>query len=251
MWKLQIQPQYASHNSWEALAVQEELGYEALELSVPPYAGSLDGRRQWYQKSGRLNAIHGAFVDVNPGSSDPDVCALSMRRCHESCSLAKSLGVKHVIFHSSCETFLRGAYLDLWAGRCASFYETLADLYDIQIWLENSQDIDATPLDELMKRIPDPRIGVCLDFGHIHYSRMPMEQWFEILGERVGYLHLSDNNGLYDEHLPLGDGTVNWEAADALWKNTGKKMLLTLETGGIEGAARSVAYLKEHGLFGF
>jgi sugar phosphate isomerase/epimerase len=77
-----------------------------------------------------------------------------------------------------------------------------------------------------------------------------MEQWFEILGDRIGYLHLSDNGGLYDDHLPLGDGTVDWAAADALWKGLGRDTYLTFEVGPPEGVRRSIAYLKERGLFG-
>ena len=249
-WNLQVQPQYASRNLWEALAVKEGLGYEVLELSAP-FVTERDLCRQWYRGTGRVVSVHGAFIDINPASMDAGIFAVSRQRCHESCMLARSLGAGHVIFHSSCETFLRGLYMDRWAGRCASFYESLSEQYDLRIWIENSQDMDAGPISELMKRTTDPRVGVCLDIGHVNYSRMPMEQWFDILGDRIGYLHLSDNNGLYDDHLPLGEGTVNWAEADALWRSTGRKMLLTLEVGATEGVMRSIRYLKEHGYFGF
>ena len=72
----------------------------------------------------------------------------------------------------------------------------------------------------------------------------------DTLGERIGYIHLSDNDGVYDEHLPIGEGTVDWEKADGLWKQLNRKVPLTLEVGGFNGVRKSLAFLKEHGYFG-
>ncbi|MBR6738215.1 MAG: hypothetical protein IKL99_00935, partial [Oscillospiraceae bacterium] len=62
-------------------------------------------------------------------------------------------------------------------------------------------------------------------------------------------LHLSDNMGLFDEHLPLGKGSVDWKKVDGLWRALGRDVLLTLEVGGYDGVETSLAYLKENGLF--
>ena len=250
--KLQIQPVYAARHFWEAIAGEWNLNFEALELSTgPALTGRLqEGCLEWYRKSGRVNSVHGVFIDVNPVSGDEDIRILSQRRCHQSCELAKDLGAGNVVFHSSCEPFLRGAYLDQWAGNCASFLEMLSDRYDLRIWIENSQDVDSGPIKELMRRITDKRVGVCLDLGHANYSRMPIECWFEELGEWIGYLHLSDNNGLYDDHLPLGRGKIDWDAADKLWQGLGRETYLTLEVGGEDGLRESLVFLKAHGLFG-
>ena len=141
--------------------------------------------------------------------------------------------------------------MDYWAGRSAEGYEKLADQYDLNIFVENSMDVDPGPIKELMKRITDPRIGVCLDIGHANYSRTPMEQWFSELGEKIGYMHLSDNYGLYDDHIPLGEGTVDFEKASRLWRTLDRAIPITLETGSVEDTIRSIDYLKEHHYFGF
>jgi sugar phosphate isomerase/epimerase len=248
----QLQPAYASRDKWEALAMRENLAYEALELSMPP---ALDDSklqelyRKWYLKSGRVTSVHGSFIGVDPGSGDRRIRELSRERCVQSCRLATDLGAGNVIFHSSCFPFLRGAYLESWAEGCAEFYEELAASFDLNIFIENSQDIDAVPLRELMKRISTKRVGVCLDLGHVNYSLMPVEHWFEELHEWIGYLHLSDNPGRIDEHMVLGKGTVDWEKADRLWRELGRAMPVTLETGNPDDTAGSIAYLREHRFF--
>lgn len=250
---MQIQPQYSARADWIGLAEREALTFEALEPFTPPYIGNeawFDNCCKWCQASGRVTSVHGAFIDVNVASGDPSFRALSRRRCRESCALAVLLGAKNIVFHSSCFPFLRGGYLENWADTCAEFYMELAEQYQTHIYIENSPDLDPQPIRELMRRIPDKRIGVCLDFGHANYSRVPIRGWFDALGDRIGYLHLSDNNGSFDDHLPLGDGNIDWEEAHTLWKEIGKDIPLTLEVGGIDGVERSLRYLKEHRWFG-
>ena len=250
---LQIQPTRALYSEWILLAEQENLLFEVLDLFMPPAlneSGLFQICMDEYRNSNRVRSLHGAFIDVDPGSSDREAAEFSRRRCEESCEAALSLGAQNVVFHSSCLSFVRGLYFDLWVDRCASFYEELAEKYGLRIFIENSADVDPGPIRELMRRIPDQRVGVCLDLGHVNFSRTPLEEWFDALGDRIGYLHLSDNKGLFDEHLPIGRGTVNWQRADAFWKSTDRTMPVTLEVGGMDGVRESLAYLRENRFFG-
>lgn len=250
---LQIQPQYAQSEEWSAIAQQEGLFYEPIEFFMPQVLMDpmlLDTVQEWYRSSGRVTSLHGAFVDVNPASGDPAFRQLSRDRCHESCLIAKELGASHVVLHSSCFPFLRGAYLEHWAAVCAEFYTGLARQYGLMICVENSQDVDPTPLCNLMERAEDNRVCVCLDIGHANYANAPIEEWFDRLGDKIAYLHLSDNEGKFDDHLPLGDGTADWKLTDTLWRQLDRETPITLEVGGIQGVAQSLIYLKRNGFFG-
>ena len=101
-----------------------------------------------------------------------------------------------------------------------------------------------------MSVVKDSRIGVCLDLGHANYSQVGIAGWFEELGEKIGYLHLSDNMGTYDDHLPLGQGSIDWDEADRLWRGLKRDTPLTLEVGNLDNVMKSVDFLKEKGLFG-
>ncbi len=251
---IQVQPRFDFRDEWEVLAAKENLKYEALDFSTQPAlieSGLFEEYLGWYGSCGRTTSIHGFFIDVNPASGDPDFRALSQERCRKSCETAVALGAKNVVFHSSCFPFLRGVYLEVWSKRCSDFYQELAARYDLNILIENSPDIDTTPIKALMERITDKRVGVCLDIGHANYSHNTIKQWFEELGEWIGYLHLSDNMGTYDDHLPLGEGSVDWDEADRLWRALDRDTFITLEINGLVAAARAVAFLKAHGYFGY
>ena len=53
--------------------------------------------------------------------------------------------------------------------------------------------------------------GVCWDTGHANISGFKQSEQLKVLGGRLDALHIHDNNGLRDSHLPPFDGTVDWE----------------------------------------
>ena len=108
--------------------------------------------------------------------------------------------------------------------------------------------MDTTPLKMLTERAGG-KLKVCLDIGHANLSRDPMEKWFDDLGAGIGYIHVSDNAGLFDEHLALGDGTVDIKKVSELCGCL-PDVIATFEVGGIDSIKRSIDYIKENRLFG-
>lgn len=250
---LQLQPQSTELEQWLTLAQEECASFEVMDpffLSGIGYFGKYKQIAEQFRKSGKVVSVHGAFIDVNPASGDPAFRGLSRQRCRESCDIALELGAGNVIFHSSAFPFLRGAYLENWADSCASFYDELVSCYPVRLYIENAQDLDPTPLRNLMERVRSDKIGVCLDIGHIHYSRTPVCQWFDQLGEWIQYLHLSDNMGGFDEHLPLGKGSIDWTQVNKLWESLGRDIPITLETGDLESTKETIRFLRKHHYFG-
>ena len=57
-----------------------------------------------------------------------------------------------------------------------------------------------------------PQIFLTLDIGHANISTTQSGEkrpWPVIFSKRLRHLHLSDNHGRSDEHLPIGSGNVN------------------------------------------
>lgn len=243
---LQIQPIYSQRERYEKIAREEGLSFEVLELS---FTGCGDDRIRWYGECGLSASYHGNFIDVNPASGDPDFRNLSRDKCEESCRMAEKLGCRNIVFHGSCFPFLRGIYLDGWADLCAEFYQELTEKYHLSIFIENSMDVDTTPLKELMRRLEKTDIKVCLDLGHANYSRDPLEKWFDDIGDKIGYMHFSDNMGPFDDHYALGDGVINWDQVMEYAKYLPNDIPVTLEVGPYDGIVKSIDFLKERGYY--
>ena len=249
---IQIQPFFDDKEDWLKLAEEENMGFELIELSVPPAlieSGLFKAFHDWYKDCGKVTSLHGHFIDVNPASGDPKFRELSRKRCRESCETAIEMGIKNVVFHTGCAPFLTDGYIDYWSMMAATFYSGLIKEYDLNIFIENSSDIHPEALQKLMELIPDERVGVCLDLGHVNYSKAPMEQWFDMLKDRIGYIHLSDNDSIFDQHAAIGQGNVDWALADRLYRELDRDIIFTFEVQNLENVRTSLEYIRKNGFF--
>jgi len=88
-------------------------------------------------------------------------------------------------------------------------------------------------------------IGLTLDVGHSNtISRCEVFKFMEELGDRIIHVHIHDNKGEEDEHLPLGEGCIEWR--DVL-KGLGELRLvggLTVEATRLADALKSFKFLE-------
>jgi sugar phosphate isomerase/epimerase len=75
----------------------------------------------------------------------------------------------------------------------------------------------------------DARLGFHLDVGHAHVARLDLAEVLAALGDRLCHVHLSDNRGRADDHMPIGAGTIDWPAALGALKASGYDGTITLE----------------------
>lgn len=72
--------------------------------------------------------------------------------------------------------------------------------------------------------------GVCIDTGHAHLvSEFGAGKALRMAGERLITTHLQDNHGDWDEHLPPGYGTIDWDDVAAALGECGYAGCLLLE----------------------
>ncbi len=245
----QIQPRFSEKEKWQEIAEKYGLRYEILEFSSAYLNGDVTGEMiNWYKGSGIADSLHGVFMDNYPVSPDHAIRKVSREKCEESCRQALDVGAENVVFHSTALTFVRKGYEASWGKDAAEYYEELADRFKLNIFVENFADVDMTPFVELMKNVKGDRVKLCLDVGHVNYTRKPLKDWIESLGDKVGYLHLSDNTGSWDDHDILGLGNVDFKLVKAYLEKRGSDMPITIEVPTIEAVVRSVEYLKSIGI---
>lgn len=59
-----------------------------------------------------------------------------------------------------------------------------------------------------------PRLRVCLDTGHVALAGW-WRRFMDVSAGRLVHVHANDNHGRFDDHLPLGEGTIDWAAIAA------------------------------------
>jgi sugar phosphate isomerase/epimerase len=89
---------------------------------------------------------------------------------------------------------------------------TYARPLGVKVLLENLQNDVTTPehLLEILRIGHFDDVGVTLDLGHANLSDTGLDHAFEVLGQRIGELHVHDNHGVRDEHLWPGSGEIDW-----------------------------------------
>lgn len=64
-------------------------------------------------------------------------------------------------------------------------------------------------IDRILNNYENDLVGICLDTSHAHLTG-DLFNYLDYLGERIITFHISDNNGLHDDHLPPGRGQIDW-----------------------------------------
>jgi sugar phosphate isomerase/epimerase len=70
--------------------------------------------------------------------------------------------------------------------------------------------ITVEDLAEIYSKVNSPLLGLALNVAHAHLLPGGFPPFLETFGEKLGNVQISDNNGITDEHLPIGEGTVNF-----------------------------------------
>lgn len=87
-----------------------------------------------------------------------------------------------------------------------------------------------TILDALFRRVPS--LGFHLDVGHANLTSgepNATRKFLSRYGSRLLHVHLSDNRGGHDEHMPLGAGRIDWPREIGYLKKAGYDRTVTLE----------------------
>jgi sugar phosphate isomerase/epimerase len=113
----------------------------------------------------------------------------------------------------------------------ASFAELAerAEPYGIRMMAEHPPDPGVSIGDIRAILQADARLGFHLDVGHANVGGDRLEGLLNAFADRLCHVHLSDNRGRDDDHMPLGAGNIDWRRAIRLIKHSGYDGTITLE----------------------
>jgi sugar phosphate isomerase/epimerase len=176
---------------------------------------------------------HGPFLGLDVASLDDHLAEYSAVCLSRGLEVTAGLGGSVMIIHTNYSPRFSRAGLREWLGnwsrRMGPLLEKARGL-GVRIALENVWEERPEVLEHLVDVLSDRTAMVCLDTGHINaFSHRSPARWWEVLGERVVALHLHDNDGLSDDHLPPGEGTFDFAALVPLVRERSPLPLMTLE----------------------
>lgn len=216
----------------ESLSINLEVGLDAQALDS---LGPAELEQAKALLAGRRVSAHLPFLDLAPGSADPRVAEVSQERLLAAADWAVQLGAVQAVghlgyladVHRNLETFcqrlasrLAPMAARLQAGGCA-------------LALENTFEPSPAVLLSARQALLEAgaaQVGFCLDVGHAAcFAKLPLSSWWQALGQEIIELHLHDNDGAFDWHLPPGGGCVDWGLVRQRIKSLERPPLLTLE----------------------
>jgi len=230
---------FASLSLEEALKHIREAGFTEVEISADKI--HMDPRIYPRSKIPRLrsllddlglhpNSMHAPIKGIDLSAGSPRLRERSLDLLGRTLEYCRAVGCSILVVHPNHTDSLPLG----WDAMKRNSIEALrvvaekAEDLGVRIALENMIDKDGrrfggrvSDLKEIISAVGSNNIGICFDTGHTNLLTDPnISLYDEIIkaGEHLWTLHLHDNDGKDDWHLPPGMGSIDWSRViEALW----------------------------------
>jgi sugar phosphate isomerase/epimerase len=185
------------------------------------------------QAGGIQCTIHAPFMDLNPGSPEILIRRATEQRFRQVMDAAEILKPVVMVFHPGYDRWRQGESQQEWLGYCIETFKPVLDRAQrigTTIAVENIFETEPSTLKGLLDALDSPLFRHCFDVGHWNlFKSISMEDWFSTLGRYIAEVHLHDNHGSSDEHLPIDDGSIDFNLYFRLMKKYAPQAAYTIE----------------------
>lgn len=166
---------------------------------------------------GRLS-VHPPAWGINIASYTKPIRDMSIDVYRKTIETASRLDATYVVLHvgfRGVDCFSRAECMTL-AEEGIRSLASYARGMGVGLAVENvgwfgSEICDQEEFTALVHRSPDG-VGALLDVGHALLTAWDIPAAVRDLGPRMIAMHLHDNDGTADQHLPIGKGKIDWKA---------------------------------------
>ena len=204
-WQLSAPDKLLAQDDWREQIARYRALADELGIGFHQTHGNTLSGKQWDDPAYAEQAAH--------------VWALNYRAIEATAALGADWMVMHPTNFPHDPLYNRKKAMDANLSYLAPFIEA-AKKVGIGIAVENMVDFggnrrrfcggDPEELLELVDRINDPSVGICIDTGHAHLSGVNVGAFIRMTGARLKCTHIDDNRRDGDTHLPPCFGTVDW-----------------------------------------
>jgi sugar phosphate isomerase/epimerase len=192
--------------------------------------------------------FHAPFMDLRPGALDPRIRQITIDRLRQVFDLIPWFRPRCVVCHPSFDERYYISTEAQWLENSLETWRTLLDCIrgmETIIALENVYERDPGQLKLLLSALVSPQFRFCFDAGHANaFGGVPLDFWIETLGELLSEIHIHDNHGAADEHLPVGEGNVPFRELFAMVREKNLRPILTVESHSEKGLRRMLENLR-------
>jgi sugar phosphate isomerase/epimerase len=228
----------------DEIRTTHDLGFDYIEIGIEGPAGTpeiiLKKKKQILilLKKYKMFALGHTSWWADLGSQYEPVRIGWLKEGRKAIRLCNELGIKLLNFHSHSI----GTYIKDETGRkiiLNNFVRSLKELvkygkkYNVEIMLENAAEKGEIKDFKHFKYIIDKVSGlkVHLDVGHafIDDDMKGVEKYVRTFKSKIVHVHMHDNHGKSDEHLPLGAGLIDYKKVIKLLKKIRYNRTITFE----------------------
>ena len=248
------------------LSMCNDLGMNYVEIQTEhPYTPSeMDPKRikevrELADTHGLDIILHGPLFDTNLSSLKEGIRRASVRFMQECVELASSLDADLLVVHAG--SFPGDLPSSLMSEARDQLHSSLSELSKVAvnsgviIGLENKQKSEDRELIlypdehlEVVKAFRDQGVRAVLDIGHAHTANSDLVNYTHLLNDLIVELHLHDNDGVSDDHLPLGVGSIDFEPFFETVRSIGFTGPTILELKSRSDLESSVGFLRKNGI---
>jgi len=228
----------------DEIRVLSALGFDYLELCLdPPHGipealrpGLAEVRSMLIGEGLGLPVVH-LPVFVSLADVYPSIREASLSEVFKALDLAAELGAKKAVLHPGYLTGLMNFTPDIGKGYASESMDKILERaagFDIMVCLENlfyfaGHMYRPEEFREVLERSPALMMTLDLAHANIRAPKGQAEAFVEIARGRIGHVHVGDNNGQKDDHLPVGAGRVDVAGGLAAIKASGYDETITIE----------------------
>jgi sugar phosphate isomerase/epimerase len=173
--------------------------------------GELENISNTLQENKLKPSVHAPFLDINLAATDKAIIEVTKKRLVKTIELAKILNASGIVIHPGFDPYRFRAMEDTWFSSAKKNLEPIlkyAENEKIVLAIENIFDEHYEYLKKLINFFDSPFLGHCFDTGHFNiFAKTSLEDWLLNMNEHIFSLHLHDNLGYIDQHLPVGEGS--------------------------------------------
>ena len=195
-------------------------------------------------------SIHAPFMDVNIAALQDKSRLNSIKQIKESIDFANRIGAEAVVVHPGVTSFLPNKYFRKevidFANESMIEIGRYGEDLGVLATFENMPSFNTMIYDnihELNEFLTNNGLSMTLDIGHANHAGYTPD---EMIFDSIKHVHMHDNFGDDDAHLPFGEGSIDLKDIFHKLEEKNYNGIYIIEVNDYDSIKKSYEYMKRN-----